>query len=176
MMRSNPSAARARGAARAGFIAVLLGVAAWSAPLAAQPGAPARILDRFDEPAMWQPVVSDGVRASVHPAAGPAGPALRLDFDLGGTAGYAAARRALPVDLPANYEISFYLRADAPVNHFQVKLTDESGENVWWFNRPDFEFPREWQRVTIKKRQIDLGQPLAQGNLSAAELRARMKR
>ena len=104
---------------------------------------------------MWQPVVSDGVRASVHPAAGPAGPALRLDFDLGGTAGYAAARRALPVDLPANYEISFYLRADAPVNEFQVKLVDASGENVWWFHRPDFEFPHEWRLVKIKKRQIE---------------------
>ena len=27
---------------------------------------------------------------------------------------------------------------------FQVKLVDASGDNVWWFNRPDFEFPREW--------------------------------
>ena len=64
-------------------------------------------------------------------------------------------RTECSLDLPANYEISFYLRADAPTNHFQVKLVDASGENVWWFNRPNYEFPREWQRVTIKKRQID---------------------
>jgi hypothetical protein len=147
--------ARLPGGAPVRLAGILFCIAAWSAPLAAQPGAPARVLDRFDEPAMWQPAVSDGVRASVHPAAGPAGPALRLDFDLGRTAGYAAARRALPVDLPANYEISFYLRADAPVNEFQVKLVDASGENVWWFHRRDFEFPREWRLVKIKKRQIE---------------------
>ena len=155
MMRSSEATARSLRAARVGLSVALLCVAAWSASLAAQPGAPARVLDRFDEPAIWQPAVSDGVRASVHPAAGPAGPALRLNFDLGGTAGYAAARRTLPVDLPANYELSFYLRADAPVNEFQVKLVDASGENVWWFHRPDFEFPREWRLVKIKKRQIE---------------------
>ena len=83
------------------------------------------------------------------------GPALRLDFDLRGTAGYALAARALPLDLPANYEITFDLRGDAPINDFQVKLVDESGENVWWFRRQNFAFPREWQTVKIKKRQVD---------------------
>ena len=116
---------------------------------------PARVLDTFDQLAAWQAGASDGVRASIQKASGPEGPALRLDFDLAGTAGYALAARALPLDLPANYEITFDLRADARINHFQVKLVDVSGENVWWFNRPNYEFPREWQRITIKKRQID---------------------
>ena len=137
--------------------ALLLMTIACSMPLWAQ--APAffatRVLDNFADIAPWQPGASDGVLASIHPADGVNGAALRLDFDLAGTAGYALAARALPLDLPSNYEISFYLRADAPSNHFQVKLVDGSGENVWWLNRPNFEFPREWQRVTIKKRQID---------------------
>ena len=114
-----------------------------------------RVLDTFEQLVPWQPGASDGVHASIHPASGPDGAALRLDFDLGGTAGYALAARSLPLDLPANYEIAFDFRADAPVNNFQVKLVDASGENVWWFNRPDFEFPREWQRIRIKRRQID---------------------
>jgi hypothetical protein len=114
-----------------------------------------RTLDAFDSIAPWRAGASDGVRASIQPAAGVTGPALRLDFDLGGTAGYAFAARVLALDLPANYEISFDLRAESPVNHFQVKLTDDTGENVWWQNRPNFEFPRSWQRMTIKKRQID---------------------
>ena len=114
-----------------------------------------RMLDRFDQIAAWQPVASDDVRASIYSADGPHGGALRLDFDLSGTAGYAIARRALPLDLPPNYEISFYMRADAPVNNLQFKLIDASGDNVWWFNRPNFEFPRQWQLVTIKKRQIE---------------------
>jgi hypothetical protein len=80
---------------------------------------------------------------------------MRMDFDLRGTAGYALAARALPIDLPDNYEISFDLRADAPVNDFQVKLVDESGENVWWLRRQNFAFPQEWRRIRIKRRQVE---------------------
>jgi len=94
------------------------------------------------------------VRASIHAAEGIDGRALQLDFDLAGTAGYALADRALPLDLPANYEISFYVSADAPVNNFQFKLTDAGGDNVWWFSRPNFTFPRQWQQIRIRKRQI----------------------
>ncbi len=145
-------------ALRLGALAILLVVCAVArcASLTSQPGAPGvRILDDFTDPATWKAAASDGVRASLHPGAGPTGPALRLDFDLGGTAGYAAARHALSLDLPPNYELLFYLRADAPVNELQVKLVDARGENVWWFRRPDFEFPREWRLITIKKRQIE---------------------
>ena len=46
------------------------------------------------------------------------------------------------------------MRANAPVNNFEVKLADASGDNVWWFERRDFEFPSEWRRIKIKKRQI----------------------
>ena len=80
---------------------------------------------------------------------------MRLDFDLRGTAGYALAGRALSIDLPANYEISFYVRADAPANTFQFKLVDASGDNVWWFNHQNFTFPQQWQQVRIRKRQIE---------------------
>jgi hypothetical protein len=117
--------------------------------------APARVLDSFEDLGPWQTVASEGVQASVHPAPGPLARGLRLDFDFGGTAGYALARRALPLELPANYEIVFYLRADAPPNHFQLKLVDASGDNVWWVNRTNFEFPNQWQMIRIKKRHIE---------------------
>src|SRR5438552_10585 len=147
----------ARRVARHALLAVALVVGAWAAPVHAEPVATAtteRLLDGFDDVAAWKPVASDGVHASVHATPGPHGPAMRLDFDLAGTAGYAAARRALPLTLPARYEISFDLRADAAVNAFQIKLVDASGDNVWWVNRPNFLFPREWERVTITSRQI----------------------
>ena len=113
-----------------------------------------RVLDSFDDIAPWGAIASDDVQASVHSASGVHGPALRLDFDLAGTAGYAVAHRKLPLTLPENYEIAFWVRADAAVNTFQLKLIDASGENVWWVNRPNFVFPREWQLVRINKRHI----------------------
>ena len=136
---------------RAGLHALLMLVLAslaGTAPTLAQPPgvAATRVLDDFEDVRPWTAGASDGVqRLGPSRRSGPVGRALRLDFDLAGTAGYALARRALPLDLPANYEIVFSIRGDAPANHFQVKLVDASGENVWWFNRPDFEFPREWQ-------------------------------
>ena len=113
-----------------------------------------RVLDGFDDIAPWAAIGSDDVQASVHHAHGVHGPALRLDFDFAGTAGYAIARRELPLVLPENYEISFWIRADAAVNTFQLKLVDASGDNVWWFNRPNIELPPAWQLVRIKKRHI----------------------
>jgi hypothetical protein len=148
---------RPRRAARRILAMLGLALATWGSPRLAHPAdlSPMRILDGFDDIAPWKAVASDGVEASVHPAEGMGGKGLRLDFDLAGTAGYAIAQRALPLDVPRDYEISFYLRADAPANNFQVKLIDASGENVWWFNRPDFQFPRQWQLVRIKKRHLE---------------------
>jgi hypothetical protein len=135
----------------------LLGLAliGWASPWPAHAAASVRVLDAFDDVTPWKAIASDGVRASVHQVDGAHGKALRLDFDLAGTAGYAIARRALPLDLPRHYEIVFSLRADAPVNHFQVKLVDASGDNVWWVNRPDFAFPNAWQQVRIKPRHVE---------------------
>ena len=113
-----------------------------------------RLLDGFEDLSAWSANASDGVKASAESGAGVDGRAMRLNFDFGNVAGYAFARRKLPLDLPENYELSFYLRADAPANNFQVKLADASGDNVWWFERRDFEFPSAWRLVKIKKRQI----------------------
>jgi len=111
---------------------------------------PSRVLDDFSTIAAWQAQASDGVHAGAVAADG----GLRLDFDFAGKGGYAFVRRSLPLDLPENYEISFYVRADAPTNHFEFKLTDASGENVWWYQQQNYVFPKAWQLVRIKKRQI----------------------
>jgi F5/8 type C domain len=133
-------------------LALCLAMVRWVSPLFAQQP---HLLDGFEDPALWQAGASDGVRASLHAVAGLEGQALCLDFDFAGVAGYASARRALPIDFPPNYEFFFYVRGDAPVNNLEFKLIDASGDNVWWVNRRDFEFPREWQLVKIKKRQIE---------------------
>ena len=114
-----------------------------------------RILDEMDDIAAWKSLASDGVTASVHGAKGLHGNALVLEYDLAKTAGYAAATRALSVDLPDDYEISFWLRGEAGRNHFEVKFVDASGDNVWWYRRANFTFSGEWQNIRIKRRQID---------------------
>ncbi len=120
----------------------------------AQSAETAQVLDTVADLSAWEPAASTGVAAAIEPAAGPHGPALRLDFDLGGTAGYALAARALPLDLPPNYELTLWIRAEAPVNDLQLKLVDASGDNVWWFHRRNFAFPSGWQQLKIRKRQI----------------------
>lgn len=115
---------------------------------------PMRILDDFDDSISWRVSTSDDVRATLRTAAGQEGRALCVDFDFGAVSGYAAVSRELPMEFPDNFEFSFGLRGDAPANALQFKLADASGENVWWVNRPDYAFSREWQRVRFKKRHV----------------------
>ncbi|MFL6197234.1 MAG: discoidin domain-containing protein, partial [Thermoanaerobaculia bacterium] len=122
-----------------------------AAAVSAQIAAQTRTLDDFADVSAWSAVPSDNVKLAISRDRG----ALRLDFDFQGGAGYAVAHRSLALDLPENWEISFRLRADAPVNNLEFKLIDPTGENVWWMNRRNFEFPKEWRTVRIKKRQLE---------------------
>jgi F5/8 type C domain-containing protein len=146
------------------LVAILVAPLALGAASATEP---ARVLDRFDDIAAWKAGHSDGVSASIEHADGVGGGALRLDFDLAGTAGYAFAARALPLDVPNDYELVFWIRADAPVNDLQVKFVDASGENVWWFRQRNFDFDHEWRQIRIRKRQISF----AWGPTTERELR-----
>ena len=145
------------------FPSALAAAMATSCGRASGPHAPARsvepaherILDAFDAITQWTAHPSDGVALAIEAGEGRRGPALRLDFDFHGGGGYAIARRALNLKLPENYEFTFWIRGDAPVNNLEFKLIDPSGENVWWLNQRAFEFPSDWRRVTIKKRHIE---------------------
>jgi hypothetical protein len=125
------------------------------------------VIDDFQSVAAWSPHPSDGVSMTIGQDAGPNARGMRLDFDFQHHAGYAIARRAVDLDLPANYEITFALRGEAPVNNLEVKLIDSTGDNVWWMNRRDFTFPRTWTEVSTKKRQISF----AWGPLGGGEIR-----
>ncbi|MEO6331539.1 MAG: discoidin domain-containing protein, partial [Gemmatimonadaceae bacterium] len=121
---------------------------------AAVPRAGVVVVDAFDSVAQWTAVPADGVEISVHPDSGGDGRSMRIDFDFHGHGGYAVVRRAVNLALPANYEFSFAIRGNAPINTLEFKLADSTGENVWWSNTPGFVFPREWSVVTRKKRHI----------------------
>ena len=129
-------------------------------PLAAQE---ARVIDDFTSLAAWTAVPSDGVSLTLVPSAG----AMRMDMDFRGGGGYAVARRAVDLEMPENYEITFRVRGTVPVNNLEFKLSDSTGENVWWLNRRDYPFPRGWTTYRIKRRQISF----AWGPLGGGELR-----
>ena len=128
-----------------------------------------RRLDDFERITAWSAHPADGVRMSLHADRGHDGRALRLDFAFAAGGGYAIARRALPIDLPANYAFSFWIRGTAPPNTLEFKLVDASGENVWWYTERDRAFDGTWHRVTIRKRQIAFAWgPLGGGVLNRA--------
>ena len=130
------------------LIALLLTLAWTGAAWAQTP----RVLDAFEDIRPWEPISSDAVNAAKRIRAWHEGQALRLDFDFSGVSGHAGVRRALPIVFPENYEISFWMRADAPVNTFEVKLVDASGEKVWWRQRQNITFPKQWTQVPSEAR------------------------
>ncbi len=118
-------------------------------------GAQARVLDGFEDPAPWRVVASDQVSGAIRRVEGARGGALCLDYDFNGVSGYAGIQRDLPLEYPDNYRFSFHLRGDSPANDLQFKLVDASGDNVFWVNRPRYDFPADWTEVRYRTRHID---------------------
>ncbi|HJR74741.1 MAG TPA: discoidin domain-containing protein [Luteimonas sp.] len=114
-----------------------------------------RSLDGFENQNDWKVVVSNQVTGKLRQAQGVDGKALCLDYDFNGVSGYVGIQRDLPVEYPGNYQFKFDLRGDSPKNDLQFKLIDASGDNVWWVNRPKYDYPRAWSEVRYKKRHID---------------------
>jgi len=129
-------------------------------------------LDNFETPSNWK-AYPYAVSLTINQDAGHSGKAMRLDFDFHGDSRYAAARKDVDFDLPSNYQFSFWIRADAPVNNLEFKLDDADG-NVWWVNHRDFMFPNGWRKITIRKSDIQFAWgPLGGGvpkHVSAIEI------
>ncbi|HEX6095374.1 MAG TPA: hypothetical protein VF432_03535 [Thermoanaerobaculia bacterium] len=102
--------------------------------------------DLLDVP--WKAVPAAGVEMKLTQT-----DALRVDFDFRGRAGYAISRRDGRIELPENFELVFRVKGDAPRNTLEVKFVQ--GDNVWWTTRREYDFPRDWRRVSIKKRQLE---------------------
>ena len=114
-----------------------------------------RTLDNFTSLAPWTAKGSDGVSAALAPDRDSSVPALRLDYGFGAVSGYAVAARPLPLDLPGNFALRFRVRMSQPNNTLQVKLTDASGENVWWRVFPPGALPATWTDIAIPRRRFD---------------------
>ncbi len=114
---------------------------------------PLRAADLLD-PATWRALPSDGVTLAISADRdGQGDPALRLDYDFHGKAGWAAARRIVEINLPAAWELRFSLSGQGPSNHLEVKLLD-ARENVYWHVLRNVVWPAEAEPVRIKERQV----------------------
>jgi hypothetical protein len=120
-----------------------------SPPVQSQP----RLLDNFESLNGWKSVTSEGVKLTLTQEPGMTGQALAMHFNMSGVYGYVIAQKEFSFDLPPNYQFTFDMRADAPVNNFEFKVMDEH-DNVWWIKKLNFAYPREWTRQRIKKRHL----------------------
>ena len=109
----------------------------------------------FDDPAAWLVFASGQAEGHLSAIAGPAGHCgLRLDYDFHGGGGFVVIRRLLRFTLPETFEIGFHLRGEGQPNHFEVKVADPGGANVWRHLRPDFPLPAAWSGFHFHERDL----------------------
>ncbi len=137
---------RARSLARIGLILCTLAVAQ-EAP------AQLRMLDDFETLAGWTAIPSEGAKLNIRSGDGKDGNAMVMAFDLTGVYGYVIAQKEFDLDLPQNYQFTFDMRAEAPVNNFEFKLIDAE-ENVFWIKKLNIQYPTVWTKQRITKRHI----------------------
>lgn len=123
-----------------------------------------RVLDDFERASAWRVITSEGVNLSIETDTNgaskgdaPAGKCLRIEYDFTRGSGYGIVRKEFdpPLRLAENYRFSYMIRGDGPSNTVEFKLIDTTGDNVWWVNQQNVEFPKVWQAVRLPKRKIE---------------------
>ena len=103
-----------------------------------------KILDSFETFSTlsdWKIYKSDGVETEVSIAEGHSVKGIRFDYNFTKGTGYGGIQKIIPLDIPENFQISFYIKGESPSNNFEFKLIDATGENVWWVNNWNYTFP-----------------------------------
>lgn len=114
-----------------------------------------KTLDEFESTNGWSYNLSDGVTMNHSTEEGVTDNAIRIDYDFTKGSGYGGIQKLFPLELPENYEFTFWLKAESPSNNFEIKFIDSTGNNVWWVNNRNYSFPGEWKKIRIKKRHIE---------------------
>jgi hypothetical protein len=133
----------------------VLAIAGSMSTLPARAADTSRLLDGFDTTAGWSAVHTDDVTAALRIAPGKTGQALCLDYDFNGVSGAASLRKTLPLDFPDGFALSFDVRGHMPPNTLQLKLIDDTGDNVWWMQRTSFVPTEAWGHVEATSRQVE---------------------
>ncbi len=129
-------------------IALALCLLCTIAKASAQP----RVLDDFDTIDAWSTYAPEGVTVTISPSADGA---LRIDYSFDRGGGFAIVRRSVDLDVGANYAFDFRVRGEGPPNDLEFKLSDSSGDNVWWHNRRKFAPPSAWTNLTSSRRTLE---------------------
>jgi len=112
-------------------------------------GVTAHLIDEMSTIDAWTAAPADGVKLDLVNDDG----ALRMDYAFSG-GGWAIARREVDLELTENWAITFLVGGQGQVQHLELKLIDETGENVYWHVRRDFTFPTTFTELRSKKRQV----------------------
>src|SRR3989304_7258429 len=113
------------------------------------------LISDFESTDGWKVFKANAVEIDISEAEGVHGKAIKIVYDFTKGTGYGGIQKFFPIDLPDNFEFSFYVKAESPSNNFEIKFLDNSGQNVWSVNNRNYDFPKDWKKVRIKKRQID---------------------
>lgn len=116
--------------------------------------AQATIIDDFESIVGWNEFKADAVDININQDKGLNGKCVKFDYDFTKGTGYGGIQKFFAIDLPENFEFTFYLRAESPSNNFEIKFLDSTGQNVWWVNNRSYDFPKDWKKIKIKKRHI----------------------
>lgn len=109
----------------------------------------------FDNPAEWSVAASGQVEGRLSAIAGPAGQAgMRLDYDFHGGSGFVVIRKEVRFALPETFAFGFSMRGSGPANHFEFKVADPGGANVWRHLHPDCAWPAAWTAVQVRERDL----------------------
>ncbi|MDP2366425.1 MAG: discoidin domain-containing protein, partial [Ignavibacteria bacterium] len=114
-----------------------------------------KTLDDFESNEGWSIFKSDGVDLTISNDAGLNGNSISFDYDFTKGTGYGGIQKFFPIELPENFEFTFNVKAESPSNNFEIKFIDSTGNNVWWVNNRNFDFPKEWKKIRVKKRHIN---------------------
>ena len=109
----------------------------------------------FEDFATWQVIASgqaEGTISAITDARNQ--PGLRLDYNFNGGGGFVAIRRSLPFKLPETFEIGFEMRGHGMPNHFEFKVVDPGGTNVWRHLHQDFNLPNTWTAHRFHERNL----------------------
>jgi len=108
-------------------------------------------VDIFKDSSRWLPVASGQAELTLSSKRG----ALRMDFDFKGGRGFVVARCELRQTLPAAFVLRFHLRGHGPINDFEIKLADTSGQNVWRQEHKAFRLPARRREMHVANHEIE---------------------